>query len=96
MWYVLWERMLGADVFGVDRTGFSGLGESVVTRVEVFVLREVAEFGGELAVEAEESLLVGGEGADIDFVLLMEVHIEVCSNSMIHLWRSAVRSAYQV
>lgn len=61
MWYVLWERMLRANAFGVDRTSFSGFGECIVTRVEVFMLCEVAEFGGELAVESEESLLVEGE-----------------------------------
>jgi len=33
--------------------------------------------GGELAVEAEESLLVWREGADVDFVLLVGVHLEV-------------------
>jgi hypothetical protein len=67
MWYVLWERMLRANAFGVDRTSFSGFGESVVTRVEVFVLREVAEFGGELAVEAIVSLLVEGERLRVKF-----------------------------
>jgi hypothetical protein len=41
MWYVLWERMLRANAFGVDRTGFSGFGESVITGIEVFTLFEV-------------------------------------------------------
>ena len=50
--------MLTANTFGVHRISFSGFGESVITRVEVFMLREVAEFGGELAIQAEESLLV--------------------------------------
>jgi hypothetical protein len=54
--------MLRANAFGVNRTSFSGFGESVVTRVEVFVLCELAEFGGELAIEVDESLVVGGEG----------------------------------
>jgi len=59
MWDALWERMLSANAFGVDRSGFSGFGESVVTGVEVFTLFEVVGFGGELAAKAEESLLVG-------------------------------------
>jgi hypothetical protein len=67
MWDVLWERMLTANAFGVDRAGFSGFGESVVTGIEVFALFEVVGFGGELAVEAEESLLVGGEGLCVIF-----------------------------
>jgi hypothetical protein len=59
--------MLRANAFVVDRTSFSSFGESVVTRVEVFVLREVAKFGGELAVEAEESSLVDGERLRLKF-----------------------------
>jgi hypothetical protein len=38
---VLWERVLRANASGVDRTCFSGFGESVVTGVEVFALFEV-------------------------------------------------------
>lgn len=67
MWDALWERMLSANAFGVDRSGFSGFGESVVSGVEVFTLFEVVRFGGELAVKAEESLLVGGEGLRVIF-----------------------------
>lgn len=67
MWDVLWERMLSANAFGVDRSSLSGFGESVVTGVEVFTLFEVVGFGRELAVEAEESLLVGGEGLRVIF-----------------------------
>jgi hypothetical protein len=59
--------MLRANAFGVNRTSFSSFRESVVTRVEVFVLREVAEFRGELAIKAEESLLVSGEGLRVEF-----------------------------
>jgi len=32
-------------------------------------------FGWELAVEAEESLLIGGERLDIDLILLVGVHL---------------------
>jgi len=74
MWDVLWERMLTANAFGADRSGFSGFGESVVTRVEVFTLFGVVGFGGGLSVEAEESLLIGGEGL---VLLLIDVHIQV-------------------
>lgn len=63
---VLREGVLGADAAGVDARGFAGFGEGVVAAVEVFavfeLLGEVVGFGGELAVEAEEALLVGGEG----------------------------------
>lgn len=62
MWNVFWERMLSANAFGVNRTSFSGFGESVVTGVEVFAFFEVVGLGGELAVEAEESLLLRREG----------------------------------
>jgi len=67
--------MFRANTAGVDTGGFAGFRECVVARVEVFalfeVLGEVVRFGGELAVEAEEALLIGGEGRNIDFILLM-------------------------
>lgn len=62
IWDVLWEGMLSANTFRVDRFDFSGFGESIVTRVEVFTLFRVFEFGGKLSVETEESLLFRGEG----------------------------------
>jgi hypothetical protein len=62
MWDVLWERMLSADAVRADRFGFSDLRESIITRVEVFTLCGVFEFGGELSVETEKSLLLGREG----------------------------------
>lgn len=62
---VLREGVLGADAAGVDARGLAGFGEGVVAAVEVFavfeLLGEVVGFGGELAVETEEALLVGGE-----------------------------------
>jgi len=54
--------MLSANVFRGDRFDFAGFGESIVTRVEVLTLFRVFEFGGELSVETEESLLFWGEG----------------------------------
>jgi hypothetical protein len=66
---VLRERMLRANALGVNWTGFSGCEESEITGVEVFtffkVLCWMVGFGGELAVEAEESLLVRREGLRI-------------------------------
>ena len=66
MWNVLRERVLATNGACVDRGGFSGFGEGVVARVEVFALLEVfgqvVGLGGELAVEAEEALFVWGEG----------------------------------
>jgi len=36
----------------------------------------MVRLGGELAVETEEPLLIRGEGADVDFILLVGVHLE--------------------
>ena len=62
---VFGEGMLGTDAAGVDGASFAGLGQRVVARVEVLalfeVLGQVVGLGGELAIEAEESLLVWGE-----------------------------------
>lgn len=64
--YVLWDGVLRPDGARVDAVGLAGLGEGVVARVEVLALLEVlgkvVGAGGELAVEAEEALLLGGEG----------------------------------
>lgn len=66
MRYVLGDGVLRADSARVDAVGLAGLGEGVVARVEVLalleVLGELVGAGGELAVEAEEALLLGGEG----------------------------------
>lgn len=63
---VLGDGVLGSDGGGVDAVAFSGLGHGVVAAVKVLalleVLGEVVALGGELAVEAEEALLLGGEG----------------------------------
>lgn len=64
--------MLSANIFRVDRFDFSGFRESVVTRVEVLALFRVFEFGGELSVETEESLLFRGEG--LQHVFLVRDH----------------------
>jgi hypothetical protein len=61
MWDILEKRMLSANVFYVDRFDFASFGESIVTRVEVLTLFRVFQFGGELSVETEESLLFRGE-----------------------------------
>jgi hypothetical protein len=61
---VFGDRVLGADGAGIDAIAFAGLGHGIVARVEVFavleMLGEVVGAGGELAVEAEEALLLGG------------------------------------
>jgi len=79
MWDVFGQRVLGADYAGVDAACFAGFGEGVVTAVEVLALfehlGEVVGFGGELAVQAEEPLLVWGEGCNIDLVLLVRIHV---------------------
>lgn len=66
MWDVLSHGVLGADSTSVDAIALAGLGHGVVTGVEVLavleVLGEVIGAGGELAVEAEEALLLRGEG----------------------------------
>lgn len=81
MWDIFGEGVLGSNTAGVDRASLAGLGESIVTRVEIFplfeVLRKMVGLGREFAVETEESLLVGREGADVDLVLLVGVHVEV-------------------
>jgi hypothetical protein len=63
---VLGQWVLRAHAAGVDGARLAGLGERVVARVEVLalleVLGQVVRFGGELAVQSEEALLVGGEG----------------------------------
>lgn len=63
---VLGDWVLGAHSAGVDSVTFAGLGHGVVARVEVLavleMLGEVVGTGGELAVETEETLLLGGEG----------------------------------
>lgn len=62
---VLGDGVLGADGAGVDAVALAGLGHGVVARVEVLAvledLGEVVGAGWELAVEAEEALLLGGE-----------------------------------
>lgn len=71
---VFGEWVLRAYAAGIDGGGFTGFGERVVPAVEVLaffeVLGEVVGFGGELAVEAEEALLVGGKGL---FLFTLEV-----------------------
>jgi len=64
--------------------GFAGFGEGVVAAVEVLALLQLGLqqvfFGRQFAVEAEEFLLFFGEGADVDFVLLVGVH---CCGSVV-------------
>jgi ABC-type branched-subunit amino acid transport system substrate-binding protein len=70
--------MLGAHATGVDAVCFAGFGERVVAAVEILALLQVlgkmVGSGWELAVETEEALLLGGEGADVDLVLLVGIH----------------------
>jgi hypothetical protein len=76
---VLRERMFSADATGVEGLGLTSLGHGVITGVEVFALfevfGEVIGFGGDFTIEAEESLLIWGERSDINFVLLVGVHL---------------------
>lgn len=69
MWDIFGERMLRSDATGIDAGGFTGFREGIVARVEVFALFEmlgkVVGFGGKLAVEAKEALLVRGEGLEV-------------------------------
>lgn len=62
---VLGDGVLRAHSAGVDAIALAGLGHGIVARVEVFavleVLGEVVGAGRELAVEAEEALLLRGE-----------------------------------
>jgi hypothetical protein len=63
--YVLGQRVLRAHAAGVDRACLASLAQRVVARVEVLalleVLGQVVGLGGQLSVQAEEALLVGGE-----------------------------------
>lgn len=63
---VLRDRVFAADVARVDTVALAGLLHGVVAAVEVFALleglAEVVGAVGEFAVEAEEPLLLGGEG----------------------------------
>lgn len=72
---VLGNRVLRTDGARFHAVALTGLGHGVVARVEVLavleVLGEVVGAGGELAVEAEEALLLGGEG--------LEDRISLCS-----------------
>ena len=65
---VLRVGVLGADAARVDAVGLAGLGEGVVAAVEVLaflqVLGQVVVAAGELSVQPEEALLLGGEGLD--------------------------------
>jgi hypothetical protein len=75
---VLGNRVLGAYGARVDRVALAGLGHGIVAAVKVLavlqVLREVVRLGGQLAVEAEEALLLGRESLDVNLVLLVRVH----------------------
>jgi hypothetical protein len=65
MWNVLREGMLRANTSSVNWACFSGLGKGIIARIEVLALLEmfskVIGLRGELAIKAEESLLIGGE-----------------------------------
>lgn len=62
---VFGHGVLRADGTGVNAVALSGLGHGIVARIEVLavleMLGEVVGAGGQLAVEAEETLLLGGE-----------------------------------
>jgi hypothetical protein len=63
--YVLGDGMLRADGTSIDAVALAGLGHGIVARVEVFavleMLGEVVGSRGQLAVEAEKSLLLRSE-----------------------------------
>jgi hypothetical protein len=62
---VLGNGMLAADGTGVNAIALSGLAHRIIAAVEVLalleMLGEVVAFAGELPVEPEEALLLGGE-----------------------------------
>jgi hypothetical protein len=62
---VLGDGVLRADSTSVDAVALAGLGHGIVARVEVLaileMLGEVVGSGGQLAVEAEKTLLLGTE-----------------------------------
>lgn len=62
---VFGHGVLRADGTGVNAVALAGLGHGIVARVEVLavleMLGEVVGAGGQLAIEAEETLLLGGE-----------------------------------
>jgi len=76
---VFWQRVFAANTASVEGLIFTGLGHGVIAGVEVLSLLEmfgkVVCLGGDFAVEAEESLLIGGEGSNINLVLLVGVHL---------------------
>jgi len=76
MWDVLWDWMLAANLGDANVGGFAGFGESVVAGVEVLALLQLVLeqilLVGQLAIEAEEALLVCRERADIDLLLLLK------------------------
>jgi len=72
--------VFGADIGHAGVGGFTGFGKSVVAAVKVFaflelVLEEIF-LVGQLAVEAEEALLIAREGIDVDLVLLVRIHLD--------------------
>jgi hypothetical protein len=62
---VLGDGVLRADSTSVDAVALAGLGHGIIARVEVLaileMLGEVVGSGGQLAVEAEKTLLLGSE-----------------------------------
>lgn len=63
---VLGHGVLAADGARVDAVALASLGHGIVAAVEVLavlqVLGEVVRLAGQLAIQAEESLLIGREG----------------------------------
>ena len=76
---VLGDGVLRANGGGVDAVALAGLGHGVVAAVKVLallqMLGEVVGLGGELAVQAEQALLLGRERADVNLVLLVRIHL---------------------
>jgi len=77
---IFWERVLGTDSGYADVGGFACFREGVVAGIEVLaflelVLEEIVAVG-KFAVEAEEFLFFFAEGADINLVSLMWIHLE--------------------
>jgi len=82
------KRVLGAYAASVDRACLASFGQGVIAGVEILSLLEmlghVVGLGWKLAIQSEETLLIGRQRSDVNFVLLMRVHLDsgaivVCS-----------------
>lgn len=86
---VLRNRVTGSNAGDSNVGRFASLAQSIIARVEVLALLQLVLekvlLVGDLAIHAQEALLVRAEGLDIDLVLLVGIHD--CYPVMLSSWR---------